>query len=151
MSDRTRYMAADQIILLVGRLLIANIFLHEAIAKISNYAGAAAYARSFGVPDTLLPLAIALELGCGLAIAMGLWTRPAALLLSGFCIFTAVAFHTHFAERNQLLHFEKNLAMAGGLLVLAAHGAGRITVCRPVARVRGKPNIIKNPRKQLLS
>ena len=120
--------------LLVGRLLIATIFLHEGVAKLGNYAGSAAYARTFGVPEQLLPLAIAAELGCGLLIALGLFTRLAALVLAGFCVFTAAVFHTKFGEINQLLHFEKNLAMAGGLLVLAVCGPGRLSIGTLLAR-----------------
>ena len=114
--------------LLVGRLFLATIFLHEGVAKLGNYAGSAAYARAFGVPEALLPGAIAVELGCGLLIALGLFTRSAAVVLAGFCLVTAVVFHTKFAEINQLLHFEKNLAMAGGLLVLAVVGPGRFAL-----------------------
>jgi putative oxidoreductase len=76
------------------------------------------------VPGQLLPLAIALELGCGLLILCGYHTRIAALLLAGFCLATAVLFHSKFGDRNQLLHFEKDWAVAGGLLVLFAHGGG---------------------------
>ena len=61
--------------LVVGRLLLATIFLHEGIAKLSNYAGAVAYAKAFGVPAELLPVAIAAELGCGLLVALGLYAR----------------------------------------------------------------------------
>jgi putative oxidoreductase len=56
---------------------------------------------------------------------VGYQTRVAALLLAGFCVAAAVLFHNKFADRNQLLHFEKDLAIAGGLLLLFAHGAGR--------------------------
>jgi putative oxidoreductase len=80
--------------------------------------------QAFGVPGQLLPLAIAVELGCGLLILCCYHTRAAALLLAGFCLATAVLFHGKFGDRNQLLHFEKDLAIAGGLLVLFAHGAG---------------------------
>jgi putative oxidoreductase len=110
--------------LLLGRLLLAAIFVHEGIAKLGNVAGSAAYAASFGVPAGLLPLAIAVELGGGILIAVGLFTRPAAVALAGFCLVTAVVFHANLAVVNQLLHFEKNLAIAGGLLVLAAAGPG---------------------------
>lgn len=122
--------------LLIGRLLLATIFLHEGIFKLGNYAASAAYAQVYGMPDSLLPVAIAVELGCGLLIAVGLYTRTAALLLAGFCVFTAVVFHNKFAERSQLLHFEKNLAMTGGLLVLAASGPGRFAVGRYFTRNR---------------
>jgi len=109
---------------LAGRLLLAAIFLHEAFAKLTAYSAAVAYSEAFGVPGTLLPLAIAAEAGCGLLIVLGLYTRAAALILAGFCVATAVLFHAKLGNRNELLHFEKDLAIAGGFLVLFAHGAG---------------------------
>ena len=115
--------AADEAAL-AGRLLLAAIFLHEAAAKLTGYSAALAYMQAFGVPGQLLPLAIAVELGCGLLILLGYQTRAAALILAAFCVAAAVLFHTRFGDRNQLLHFEKDLAIAGGLIVLFAHGAG---------------------------
>jgi putative oxidoreductase len=109
---------------LAGRLLLAAIFLHEAWSKLTGYAGALAYMHAFGVPGQLLPLAIAVEAGCGLLILVGHQTRAAALMLAAFCVAAAVLFHTRFGDRNQLLHFEKDFAIAGGLLVLFAHGGG---------------------------
>ena len=116
--------------LLVGRLLLAGIFLHEGVAKLGNYAGAVTYAKAFGVPEALLPLAIATELGCGLLIALGLYARAAAMVLAGFCVATALLFHTKFGDRNQLLHFEKNLGLAGGFLMLSMAGPGRLSIGR---------------------
>lgn len=109
---------------LAGRLLLAATFLHEAWSKLTGYSGALAYMQAFGVPGELLPLAIAVELGCGALIVFGYYTRAAALVLALFCVATAVLFHTKLGDRNQLLHFEKDLAIAGGLLVLFARGAG---------------------------
>ena len=85
--------------------------------------------QAFGVPGRLLPLAIGVELVCGLLVLFGYKTRIAGLLLAGFCVATAVLFHTRFGDRNQLLHFEKDLAIAGGFLMLFAQGAapGRST------------------------
>ena len=110
--------------LLLGRVLLAALFLHEAWAKSMNYDGAARYAESFGLPAVSLIPAIALELVGGLAVLAGAGTRVAALLLAGFCVVTAAIFHTGFGDRDQLLHFEKDLAIAGGFLVLAMTGAG---------------------------
>ena len=107
-----------------GRLLLAAIFLHEAWSKLTAYPAAVAYMRAFGIPGELLPFAIAVELGCGLLIVCGYHTRAAALALAGFCLATAMLFHAKTGDRNQLLHFEKDIAIAGGLLVLFAHGAG---------------------------
>jgi len=110
---------------LAGRLLLSALFLHETYAKLTAYSAAVAYSEAFGVPGGLLPLAIAVEVGCGALILIGFYTRAAALILAGFCVATAVLFHNKLGVRNELLHFEKDLAIAGGLLVLYAHGAGR--------------------------
>lgn len=113
---------------LLGRLLLAAIFLHEAFLKITAYSATVAYMQAFGVPGEFLPLAIAFELGCGLLIVIGYQTQAAALLLAGFCVTTAILFHARLSDRNQLLHFEKDLAIAGGFLVLFARGAGTWTI-----------------------
>jgi putative oxidoreductase len=109
---------------LAGRILLAAIFLHEAWSKLAGYQAAVAYMNAYGVPGLLLPGAIAVELLGGLCILLGYQTRIAALALAAFCIATAVLFHTKLGDRNQLLHFEKDLAIAGGFLVLFAHGGG---------------------------
>jgi putative oxidoreductase len=67
---------------LAGRFLLAALFLHEAYAKLTAYALSQTYMRAFGMPAELLPLAVALELGCGLLILIGYQTRIAALLLA---------------------------------------------------------------------
>ncbi len=113
---------------LIGRVLLAGIFLHEAWSKLTSYDAAVRYMEAFGVPGELLPLAIAIEAGCGLAILIGFHTRAAALMLAAFCVVTAVVFHTKLGDRNQLLHFEKDLAIAGGLLILSVYGGGAWTV-----------------------
>jgi putative oxidoreductase len=111
--------------LLAGRLLLALIFVHEGWSLIGSYGGSAAYMQKFGVPGILLPPVIALELGGGLLIAAGVLTRLVAVAFAVFCVLTAILFHWQFADRNQLLHFEKDLAMAGGFFVLAISGPGR--------------------------
>jgi putative oxidoreductase len=121
---------------LAGRILLAALFLHEAWSKLTGYAAAVAYAQAFGVPGQLMPFAIAVEVGCGFLILLGYHTRAAALLLAGFCVATAVLFHARLSNRNELLHFEKDLALAGGLLVLFARGGGgwAIDALRSAAR-----------------
>ena len=108
----------------LGRLLLAAIFLHEARAKLTAYDAAVGYMQVFGLPGWLLPFAIAVELVGGILVIAGLYTRVAALALALFCVATAVLFHNKFGNRNELLHFEKDLAIAGGFLVLAARGGG---------------------------
>ena len=109
---------------LAGRCLLAGLFLHEAWSKMAAYSAAVAYAKAFGVPEQLLPFAIAVELGCGIAILFGYYARAGALLLAAFCVATALVFHLRWSNHNELLHFEKDLAIAGGLLVLFARGPG---------------------------
>ena len=109
---------------LLGRLFLSAIFLHEAWSKATGYSMTIAYMQTFGVPGQLLPLVIGFELVCGLLILLGYQTRFAGLMLAGFCVATALLFHTRFGDRNQLLHFEKDLAIAGGFLVLFAQSSG---------------------------
>jgi putative oxidoreductase len=111
--------------LLLGRLLLAWIFLHEGYLLASHLGAALAAMGELGVPALVGLAVVALQLVGGAAIALGLLTRRAALGLGVFCVATAVMFHRHFGARNEMLHFEKDLAIAGGMTVLAACGAGR--------------------------
>src|SRR4051812_15202416 len=99
-----------------GRALLAALFLYEGYVKLRGYDLAVDYAAAFGVPSFLLPFAIATELGCGALIVLGFLTRLAALALSGFCLVTAVIFHTKLSNTNELLHFGKDVALAGAFL-----------------------------------
>jgi putative oxidoreductase len=116
------------IVLLVGRLLLAWIFLHEGAFLLVNYSASSAGMTKMGAPSFALAPVIALQLAAGLSIAVGWYTRCGALALGLFCLATALLFHTNFAIRNELLHFEKDLAIAGGMLVLMVRGAGRWSV-----------------------
>lgn len=117
-------MALQSTALLLGRILLAIVFLHEAWITLTTYSAVEEYMRAFGVPGALLPAAVAIELGGGLLIVLGLRTRSVALVLAAFCVATAVLFHTGPGDQSQALNFEKDLAIAGGFLVLAAQGAG---------------------------
>jgi putative oxidoreductase len=103
-----------------GRLLMAQIFLLAGISKVSGYAATQGYMESMGVPGALLPLVIALEVGAAVALVAGFRARIAALALAGFSIVSAFIFHADFADQMQQILFMKNLAMAGGLLAIAA-------------------------------
>src|SRR5262249_38939127 len=118
--------------LLAGRLLLALIFVHEGWSIIGKYGGAVAYMQKFGVPGMLLPAVIGLELGGGLLIAIGALTWLIAPMFAVFCMLTAVVFHMLFAAGNQLLHYQKDLAIAGGFLVLAVRGPGKWSADRRV-------------------
>ncbi len=116
---------------LVGRLLIASLFIVFGLEKVTGYASSVGYMEAYGLPGSLLPLAILVELGGGIAILLGLFSRWAALALAGFCLVTALVFHTGWSGdggQGQLINFMKNLALAGGLLLLAANGPGKYAV-----------------------
>lgn len=113
---------------LLGRILIALIFVGAGYSKISGYAGTQAYMESMNVPGILLPLVILVELGGGLAIILGLLTRYAALGLAIFCVASAFLFHASGGDQMQQILFMKNLAMAGGFLFLVGNGAGPLSL-----------------------
>jgi putative oxidoreductase len=112
---------------LVGRVLIAAIFILSGWGKIAAYAGTQAYMQSAGVPGGLLPLVILVELGGGLAIVLGLYTRAVAVVLAGFSVIAGFLFHGGADQVSQIM-FMKNVAMAGGFLFLVANGAGKISL-----------------------
>jgi putative oxidoreductase len=111
-----------------GRVFLAAMFLLSGLGKLSAYTATAGFMASQGVPGWLLPLVIATEIGGGLAIALGWKTRIAAFLLAGFTLIAALIFHSHFADQNQMIHFWKNVAIAGGFLLLVVHGAGPLSL-----------------------
>jgi putative oxidoreductase len=113
---------------LVGRILLAHIFLFAGINKITGYSGTQGYMEAMGVPGMLLPLVIVLEIGAAIALIIGWQTRWAAYALALFSIVTALIFHSNLSDQIQMILFMKNWALAGGLLVLAANGAGAFSL-----------------------
>ena len=109
---------------LLARLFLAYIFIIEGWGKISNYAATGDYMETNGVSAKLLPLVILTELGGGILMAAGFMTRYAAVALAGFCLLTAILFHTDFDNFEQVINFNKNIAMAGGFLAIVAFGPG---------------------------
>ena len=122
-------------LVVLGRLGLAWLFIDSGWDKIAGYAGTQQYMESAGVPGALLPIVIALELGGGIAIVLGLFTRWVALALAVFSIAAAILFHLpHMADQMQAINVWKNVAMAGGFCVLAAHGAGGYSVDARIGR-----------------
>lgn len=113
---------------LAGRILLAVIFVMAGIGKINDPAGTTGYMEAMGIPGILLWPTIALEVLGGIAIIVGFQTRLVAYLLAGFCIATAAIFHSNFGEQMQMILFMKNLAIAGGFLLLASSGATAFAV-----------------------
>lgn len=120
---------------LVGRVLIAWLFIPAGFGKIAGFSGAVGYAAAMGMPMPEVAVAVGLliELVAGVFILIGFMTRPAALLLAFFTLVASFFFHAYWslpadqAMMQQLL-FNKNVAVVGGLLVLAAFGAGSLSV-----------------------
>lgn len=113
---------------LIARIFLGQIFLIAGIGKISAYQGTAGYMEAMGVPGGLLPLVIALEVLGGLAIIAGWQTKWTAMALAAFTIIAALIFHNNFADQIQMILFMKNIAMTGGLMLLAVHGAGAYSI-----------------------
>lgn len=124
-----------------GRLLLALLFILSGIGKLADPAMTQGYIASVGLPFPLLAYlgAVALEVGGGLLLIAGYKTRAVALLLAIFSAFTAAAFHNDFADANQMIHFLKNIAVSGGLLQLAAFGAGALSLDGRKARRAAAP------------
>jgi putative oxidoreductase len=122
--DATRYLP------FLGRLLIGLPFAMSGFGKLATYGKTTEMIASVGLP--LPPLAyavaVAVELGGGLLLVAGYRARFAAVALALFSIAAAVSFHSNFADQNQMIHFLKNFMMAGGLLQIAAFGAGAISL-----------------------
>ena len=116
------------IIDLVGRILISALFLLNGIFKISNYEGTIGWMESFGIPGMFIVPAIILEIAGPVLIVIGYKTKFAAGLLSLFCITTAFIFHNDFTDQMQFTSFLKNIALAGGFLILFVNGARGISL-----------------------
>lgn len=116
-------------IILAARLLLAQIFVLAGFGKLgSDYAETLSYMQGFSVPGGLLPLVIILEIGGGLALILGLFTRWTALALAVFSVVAALIFHRNFADHMEMVLFLKNLTTSGGLLLLYVNGAGAISL-----------------------
>ena len=113
---------------LAGRILLAAIFLISGLGKIGGYAATAGYMTSVGVPGALLPAVIAFEVLGAIAIIVGWKTRLTAFLLAGFTLLSGLIFHGNFADQMQMIMFLKNVSIAGGFLLLVAHGAGALSL-----------------------
>ena len=112
---------------LVARIFIGALFLIAGFGKLSDVAGFAGYMASAGIPTILAWPAVIFELALGAAMILGFQTRIMALLGAGFCVVAAVLYHNP-SDPAQMTNFLKNFAIAGGFLMLFAHGAGAVAV-----------------------
>lgn len=122
--QQTRYLP------FLGRLIIGGIFLMSGAGKLGAQAGITAAIAHAGLP--LAPLgyfvALIVEIGFGLLLMLGWRARWVALGLAVWCLVTAAFFHNNFADQNTMIHFLKNMMIAGGLLQIVHFGAGAVSL-----------------------
>lgn len=121
---------ASSFIALVGRVLLSSLFILAGYAKLTGLAGTAGWFGSIGLP---LPMVTAVVVGLleffgGLAILVGFKTRLASVALAIFTLAATAIAHADFSDQMQMLLFQKNISITGGLLVLAALGAGALSI-----------------------
>ncbi|MCU4118733.1 DoxX family protein [Variovorax sp. N23] len=127
--------STQDVIALVGRILVAYLFIPAGIGKLMGFAGTVGYVASSGLPlpQVGAALAIVIELGVGIAFLLGFKTRISAIVLAVFTVATALFFHKYWSAPDamkmmQQINFNKNIAIAGGLLAFAAFGPGRLSI-----------------------
>jgi putative oxidoreductase len=123
-------MKATRYIPFAGRLMIGLPFAMSGLGKLAAIGPTTEMIRITGLPlpPLALAVAVALELGGGLFLVAGFRTRLVAAALALFSLATAAAFHSNFADPDQMIHFFKNVMMAGGLLQIVAFGAGAVSI-----------------------
>ena len=115
---------------LAGRLLMTVLFLMSGFGKIMNPQGTIAMIGTVGLPLPTVAYAVSVfvEIAGPVLLAIGWQTRLTAAAFCVYVIATALVFHTHFADQNQLFHFLKNIAIAGGFFQVMAFGAGKYSL-----------------------
>ena len=116
------------IVEILGRILLSAIFLINGIGKIFNYEGTIQYMENFDVPGYLIIPAITVEILFPILLIVGYYTKFSALVLSLFTLVLAVIFHTDFSNQMQLISFLKNIAIAGGFLIIFVYGPGKYSL-----------------------
>ncbi len=113
---------------LIARLLLAYIFVTAGWGKLTGYTGTEQYFTSLGLAAWMVAPTILVELGGGILLILGAFTRVVALVLAAFCVATAFTVHFHPGDQMQMINFMKNIAMTGGFLFVFLHGAGKISL-----------------------
>ncbi len=122
--------AMNAFLALFGRLLMSSIFIYEGVALLRNPDGFTKYFASVyvPVPGIAVWIAIVIQLAGGVAVLVGFKARWAAAMLALFCLGTAFGVHLPAGDSANMIHFYKNLVMAGGFLYVMAYGAGVISI-----------------------
>ena len=111
-----------------GRLLLSALFLIEGFGKISNQENVIMYMEDYGVPEILFVPATVLEILFPLLLIVGYKTKWAASVMALFTFTVAIIFHTDFSEGMQMIFFLKDLAIAGGFMIVLVYGPGKISL-----------------------
>ena len=127
----------------IGRLMIGLPFVMSGLGKLASYGATTTLIGAAGLPFPPLAfaVAVAVELGGGVLLVAGYRVRFVAAAMAVFALATALAFHNDFADQNQMIHFLKNVMMAGGLLQIVAFGAGALSLDsrRETGKLRSSP------------
>ena len=116
------------IIELVGRISLAALFLIEGVGKLFTQEQVITYMEDYGVPGMLFIPAVVVEILFPLLLIVGYKTRLAALVMALFTLTVAIIFHTDFSDGMQLISFLKNLAIAGGFMIIIAYGSNKFSI-----------------------
>jgi putative oxidoreductase len=121
---------ANRYLPLLGRVLIGAPFILSGLSKLASHDATVGYIGSVGLPLPQLGwlIAMVVEIGGGALLIIGYRARLVGLVVALFAVATAIFFHRNFADQNQLIHFLKNIMLAGGLLQIAYFGAGPMSV-----------------------
>ena len=127
--------AAQDTLALIGRILVAYLFIPAGIGKLMGFGGTVGYITLVGLPlpEVGAAIAVIVELGLGIVLLLGFKTRWTAIAMALFTVAAALFFHKYWSapeamKMMQQINFNKNIAIAGGLLALAAFGPGRFSI-----------------------
>ena len=116
------------IVELIGRVFLSTLFLIEGVGKLFTQEQVITYMENYGVPGILFIPAVVLEILFPLLLIVGYKTRLAALVMTLFTLTVAIIFHTDFSDGMQLIFFLKDLAIAGGFMIIIAHGSNKLSL-----------------------
>ncbi|SEA95280.1 DoxX family protein [Paraburkholderia sartisoli] len=137
--------SVDSGVILIARIALAVLFLWSGVMKLTGYAGFVGYLQSKGVPFVPIaaPIAVAVETLGGLFLVLGFKIRPLGIVMALYTVATAIMGHDFWnitdaaLQHDMVIHFWKNIGIAGGFLLLFVTGAGRISIDGARAPRRG--------------
>jgi putative oxidoreductase len=126
----------DSAVIFIARIALAVLFLWAGAMKLLGYAGFVGYLQAKGVPfvQVAAPIAVGVELLGGLLLVVGFRIRALAVLMAAYTVATAILGHDFWnitdaaTQRDMVIHFWKNIGIAGGFLLLYVSGAGSISI-----------------------